>query len=93
MQTLASSRAPAALSSRAARRSCARRAEQLRARILGVPQRPGAGFAKCSAQRMVSSLFFNGYSLYSRLLFTGPVWASVALDHSVREACSEASAP
>lgn len=43
-----------ALSSRAARRFCARNAERLRARVLNVPQRPVRGLAKCSAQAIVS---------------------------------------
>lgn len=43
------------LSSRAARRFCARNAERLRSRVLNVPQRPVRGLAKCSAQAIVSN--------------------------------------
>lgn len=44
------------MSSRAARRFCARNAERLRARVLNVPQRPVRGLSKCSAQQIVSGL-------------------------------------
>ena len=53
MQTIASSRGPAALCSRPARRAAARRAEQLRSSILGLPKRTGS-YAKCNAQKIVS---------------------------------------
>lgn len=49
-----------AVSSRAARRFCARNAERLRSRVLGVPQRPVRGLAKCSAQAIVSALALQG---------------------------------
>ena len=45
---------PQQLGSRAARRSCARNAERLRAHLLGAPKRGVRDLAKCSAQQIVS---------------------------------------
>ncbi|KAI8473957.1 MAG: peptidase family M41-domain-containing protein [Monoraphidium minutum] len=53
---LAFSGVSAATSSRAARRACARRAEDLRSSVLGLPKRSGASYAKCSAQKISNDL-------------------------------------
>ena len=53
MQSVATSRASMSLDSRAASRACARRAETLRSRILGLPKRAGA-YTACNAQKIVS---------------------------------------
>lgn len=55
MHSFSASRGGVALKRHLKHGSCAQRAEQLRARILGVPQRPGA-YAKCNAQQTVRFL-------------------------------------